>query len=105
MPNKHIELVKRWLADKDSDSHEELRANALAATYAARAAAADSSAFYAAYAAAYGADAARAAGADDADEGADYWVNEYEALLTQRDLREAKGVESSYSLSYKFDDE
>jgi len=36
------------------------------------------------------------------------WVQteqEVKALLTQRDLREARGVESSYSDSYRFDDE
>ena len=35
MKNKHIELVNKWLADKDSVSQEELKANADAA-WAAR---------------------------------------------------------------------
>jgi hypothetical protein len=52
--NKHIELVEKWLSDRDSASLEELRANAYAAYIAAYAA-------DAARAAAYGADAARAA--------------------------------------------
>jgi hypothetical protein len=64
--NKHIELVKKWLADKDSVSLEELEANKKAAD------------------AAYGAcDAAY----DDADvsaytnaDVAEYWVNRYEEL-------------------------
>ena len=49
--NKHIELVKKWLADKDSVSQEELEANSKAAAdvsdYAANAAnAADVAARY-----------------------------------------------------------
>ena len=54
--NKHIELVKKWLADKDSVSQEELEANSKAAAdvsdYAANAAyAADVADYAAAYAA------------------------------------------------------
>ncbi len=62
--NKHIELVKKWLSDKDSVSSEELKANSNAAyaAYAAAAYAADAAAFYAA--------------ADDAA----YWVKKYEEL-------------------------
>ena len=37
--NKHIELVKKWLADRDSVSKEELAANKVAANAAADAAA------------------------------------------------------------------
>lgn len=63
--NKHIELVKKWLADPDSVTQKELkqnRADAAAAYWAADAA----------YAAADAADAAAAAAA--------YWVEQYEAL-------------------------
>jgi len=72
--NKHIELVKKWLKDKDAVSLEELQANKKAATaydaaYAEAAEAADvaGAAYYAADAAA---DAAKAA----------YWVKRYEGL-------------------------
>ena len=87
--NKHIELVKKWLADPDSVTQEELKQNctdADAAAYAAaEAAAAAAYAAYAAaaYAAAYIADAAAAADAyaDAADaDAAAYWVERYEAL-------------------------
>ncbi len=63
--NKHIELVKKWLSDKDSVSVEELEANADAAANAAKAAAnaAEAAALYAANA------------ADTA-----YWVKRYEEL-------------------------
>ena len=73
MSNEYIEVVKRWLADKDSVSHEELRANARAAYAAAAAAEADATA------AARAADAADAADADGADN-VDYWVKRYEEL-------------------------
>lgn len=59
--NIHIELVKKWLADNDSVSQEELKDNRVAA--------------YAAAAAAYAADADAAY--------ADYWVKRYEALKEQ----------------------
>ena len=61
--NIHIELVKKWLADPESVSQEELKANAdnTAAAYAA---------------AAYAADAAEAADAYAAT----YWVKRYEKL-------------------------
>ena len=67
MKNKHIELVKKWLADNDSVSHVELVANADAA-YAVSAADA--------YAAAADADAA--ACSDDTK--ASYWVERYEEV-------------------------
>jgi len=60
--NKHIELVKKWLADSTTVTQEELRANA---AYAA-------SAVYAANA---------AADARSAD--AEYWVKLYEELPEQ----------------------
>lgn len=65
--NVHIELVKKWLADNESVSQQELEDNRDAA-YAAWAAWA-AYAYYAADAAAYY-DAADAA----------YWVERYEAL-------------------------
>ena len=71
MTNKHIKLVKKWLADKDSVSLEELRADADAA-YAASAAV-----DYAAYA------AVRAAAYAAAD-AADYWVKRYEELTNDK---------------------
>ena len=80
MNNKHIELVKKWLADKDSVSHVELVANSRAASYAYDVAAASDAASYASdavYGAAYGAayDAASDAASD-----AKYWVKRYEEL-------------------------
>lgn len=68
MKNEQIELVKKWLADNDRVSPEELKANSRAA-----------------YAAAYGADAAAAADGDDyaaaaAYAAAKYWVKRYEEL-------------------------
>ena len=63
MNNKHIELVKKWLADKDSVSHVELVANSYEAY----------TAYTAASAAAYGA-------AADATYAASYWVKRYEEL-------------------------
>ncbi len=83
--NKHIELVKKWLADPSSVSLEELQANANAAYAAADAYAGHAyAAVYAAaqdayaYAAVY-ADAAAAADAYAAD--AKYWVKCYEELV------------------------
>lgn len=71
--NKHIDLVKKWLADKDSVSLEELKANADAAY-------ADAAASYAAgyvtnVDAAYAADAASYAAHDVA-----YYIKRYEEL-------------------------
>ena len=91
MKNEHIELVKKWLADKDSVSQGELRANAEAArAYAAY----DAARAYAAY----DADAVDADYASDADwvayaasdaasadaYGADYWVKRYEELTNDK---------------------
>ena len=73
---QHIEIVKKWLADKDSVSLEELKANADAAN-------ADVSAYadaYAAYAdAAEAADAAADAAAYAAHDVA-YYIKRYEEL-------------------------
>jgi hypothetical protein len=81
--NKHILLVKKWLADKDSVSHEELRVNSNAAAYAADVARAGDYAAYV-YAAAYTSYAAYAAysayDADYAGAGAAHWVKRYEEL-------------------------
>ena len=62
--NKHIELVKKWLADKGSVSSEELRENAADATY------------YPAIAA-YAADVALYAA------NAEYWVSHCEGLVNE----------------------
>ena len=68
MKNKHIELVKKWLADNDSVSHAELEKNADDADDASDTAAASAaSARAASYAAAVGSDAS-------------YWVKKYEEL-------------------------
>jgi hypothetical protein len=84
--NKHIELVKKWLADNDSVTQQELEDNADAADcaydaayddadYAADVAAANAAnAAYTAYAAAYYA----AAGAAVYAASAEYWVKRYE---------------------------
>ena len=88
LTNKHIELVEKWLADNESVSQKELKANVDAADAAyADAAYADAAYAYtaaaAAYAAAY-ADAAAAydyaAYADAAAAAAAYWVKRYEEL-------------------------
>ena len=63
--NEHIELVKKWLADNDSVSQEELEANAEAAWAA-------SDAYYAAYYAAY-----------TAAHTAAYYVKQYEDLTNE----------------------
>jgi len=65
--NKHIELVKKWLADPESVTQEELKANAEAAAayaeaYATAAWAAEDAATYAAAAAAH-------------------WVKKYEEMI------------------------
>ena len=65
--NEHIELVKKWLADRDSVSKEELEAN-----YAAANAAANASYYAYAHAAKYAEYAADKAAAD--------WVGIYEEL-------------------------
>ena len=72
--NKHIELVKKWLADKDSVSKEELIENADAANAADAAYAANANyANYANYAAAN-------AAANASYDAAEYWVSQYEGL-------------------------
>lgn len=70
--NKHIELVKKWLENKDSVFLEELEANAKAAAAAANAAAN----------AAFGAAMAAAAAYYDyaADDDAAYWIKRFEEL-------------------------
>tara|TARA_R110000796_G_scaffold3237_1_gene12529 strand:- start:167 stop:430 length:264 start_codon:yes stop_codon:yes gene_type:complete len=75
--NKHIELVKKWLADSDSVSQQELEDSRDAAADAYWA---DDAADYA-YAAAYAAAAYDyAAYADAAAADAAYWVKRYEEL-------------------------
>ena len=75
--NKHIELVKKWLADSESVTQQELEDNRAAANAAADAAARTARAAYNAAADAATSAAARAA----AD--AKYWVNRYEELKEQ----------------------
>ena len=76
--NKHIELVKKWLKDRDSVSLEELEANKAAAydAYDAYATAA-ATAYDAAYAAAY----------DHATHAA-YWIERYEELTIKETAKE-----------------
>ena len=86
--NKHIELVKKWLADKESVTREELEANANAAYAAVAADSYATCAYYASDAAEAAADyyAYAAEDADDADDAdyyaskAKYWVRRYEEL-------------------------
>jgi len=82
--NKHIELVKKWLADPDSVTQEELDDNRDAANsaYAATAYSAYAADFAGAANAAYAADAANAA-ADARSADAEYWVERYEELTEQ----------------------
>jgi len=82
MKNKYIELVKKWLADKDSVSLEELKANSRAAgdAYAAAANAAVNTTYSATYAAYVTATASNAAAAYATAEAA-YWVKQYEEML------------------------
>jgi hypothetical protein len=74
--NKHIKLVKKWLADPTSVTQQELEDNCDAAAYAAADAdvVADVVVYYVYYAAVY----ASAARADAA-----YWVKRYEELTEQ----------------------
>jgi len=76
--NEHIELVKKWLADPESVTKQDMEANADAAYAADAALAAVNAAAYAAYAAA---DAALAA--VNAAAYADYWVKRYNELKEQ----------------------
>ena len=84
--NEHIEVVKKWLADNDSVSNEELTDNK-AAAYTAAYAAADTEAAHAAKRAAYAAaaDTAAADAAASANWGdkkaAAHWVKKYEELI------------------------
>ena len=90
MANRNIKLVKQWLADNDSVSSEELKANAsraadYAADYASRADAAD----YASRAADYAARAAADAASYDAvyyeaEAAAAYWVKQYEEMTNEK---------------------
>ena len=68
--NKHIELVKKWLNDKDSVTTEELKANSEAAQALAFAAQATSVAYA----------AADAAGFALASDRVSHWVERYEEL-------------------------
>ena len=86
--NKHIALVKRWLADTDSVTLQELK-NSLSTTYAAAinatGASADVSstvAIYAAVAAARDAKVAADVVADEVDAAA-RWVKRYEELTNE----------------------
>ena len=76
--NKHIELVKKWLADPDSVTQQELEDNRDAANSAYAATAYSASAVYAADSA-YAANAAADARSADAE----YWVKLYEELPEQ----------------------
>ena len=79
--NKHIEVVKRWLADADSVTLQELRENRLAASAVADAAADAASAANAAKAAAEvcaSAAASQAEGSAKHKGRVDYWIRQYE---------------------------
>jgi hypothetical protein len=80
MMNKHIELIKKWLADPDSVTQQELDDN-YTATKAAYYAV-DFAVAYAAYATAYTYSAANSAAASDVDN-AKHWVKRYEELTEQ----------------------
>jgi len=72
--NKHIELVKKWLADKDSVTPEELKANKKEAYYITNRTYGRGNALGAAFSAA-------AASIKNDGEGAAYWVKEYKSML------------------------
>jgi len=78
--NKHIELVKKWLADPKSVTQQELDDNRDAASAAYAAYAANGAAYYAYYAYAY---YAANAAADARSAAAEYWVKRYEELPEQ----------------------
>jgi len=85
MKNKHIEVVKKWLADNNSVSLEELKANIRAARDEARASDHDADwvaakAASAALSSGEAARDAREAYADWAAGEADHWVKRYEEL-------------------------
>ena len=67
--NEHIELVKKWLADPESVTKQDMEANADAAD--------------AAYAALAAVNAAAYAAADAAVNAAAYWVKRYNELKEQ----------------------
>jgi hypothetical protein len=85
--NKHIELTKKYLADNDSVTLQELK-NSLSTTYAAADAAHNfwdvkaTIAVYAAVAAARDAKVAANVVADEVDAAA-RWVKKYEALINE----------------------
>ena len=85
--DEHIELVKKWLADKDSVSKEELKANKDAAYHATDYDADDAVAddvFYASCAACYSAYYAAEYAATAANvKAAAYWVKRYEELMNE----------------------
>ena len=87
--NKHIELVKKWLAGEDVTT-EELRANSIAAGFRARADAADAAdhaAASAAHAAAHAtwANARTNARGNRGDKkAAAHWVKKYEELTNEK---------------------
>ena len=83
--NKHVELVKKWLADKDSVSKEELKANAYDANAAANASyyAYAHAAKYATDATYYPAIAVYAADAAANAAAAEYWVSHCEDLVDE----------------------
>ena len=90
--NKHIELVKKWLADKDSVSLEELEANKKSAEAEANDAYASGDAAYTEYYTAYYtayytyvAYAANDAAAEAAEAAAHaaYWIERYEELINE----------------------
>jgi len=82
--NEHIELVKKWLADPESVTKQDMEANADAADAAyAALAAVNAAAYAAAYAALAAVNAAAYADAAYAANTADYWVKRYNELKEQ----------------------
>ena len=77
--NKHIELVKKWLADNDSVTQQELEDNRDAADCAYHADFYEAVSSAAAYYTYYAADFAAAVDATYAK----YWVKRYEELTEQ----------------------
>ncbi len=83
--NKHIELVKKWLADPQSVSLEELEENASSLSFAAAKANAAYNAAYNAADAAYNAAKANAAYAAKANAAYAEAVKQYEELKKEPD--------------------
>ena len=77
--NKHIELVKKWLADPESVTQQELDDNLDAADCAYHADFYEAASSAAAYCAYYATDFAAAADAAYTE----YWVKRYEELTEQ----------------------